>query len=97
MSDQRVPSFETVPTLKERGIDLSIGTWRGLGVRRGTPQHVLETLVDITRKAVEEPSFREALARSNIGFVYAEAGDFEAAIARDREIFRQLVTRLQLN
>lgn len=33
MSDGRVPGFESVPTLKERGVDLSIGTWRGLGVR----------------------------------------------------------------
>ena len=86
-----------MPTLKERGIDLSIGTWRGLGLRKGTPEPVVEALADIARKAAEEPGFREALARSNLGFAYAEARDFDAKIARDRESFRQLVAKLQLN
>lgn len=31
MADKRVKGFDKVPTAKERGIDLSIGTWRGLG------------------------------------------------------------------
>jgi tripartite-type tricarboxylate transporter receptor subunit TctC len=97
MSDSRVPGFEDAPTLKERGIDLSIGTWRGLGVRKGTPEPVAETLAAITRKVVEEPAFREALARSNLGFAFAEAGAFDAAIARDRESFKQQVARLQIN
>ena len=91
MADSRAPGFEDVPTLKERGIDLSIGTWRGLGLRKGTPEPVAETLADIARKVADEPSFREALARSNLGLVYAEARDFDAVIARDREVFRQLV------
>ena len=29
-----------VPTLKEKGVDLSIGTWRGLIVSQKTPQDV---------------------------------------------------------
>lgn len=96
MSEARVPGLENVPTLKERGIDLAIGTWRGLGVRRGTPEPVVEALAAIARKVVEEPAFRDALARSNLGYAFAEAGDFDAAIARDRESLRQLVARLQL-
>jgi putative tricarboxylic transport membrane protein len=96
MSDNRAPGFEDVPTLKERGIDLSIGTWRGLGLRKGTPEPVAEALAAIARKVAEEPSFREALARSNLGHAFAEAGAFDAAIARDREAFKQLVARLQL-
>ena len=76
---------------------MSIGTWRGLGVRKGTPEPAVEALADIARKVADEPSFREALARSNLGQAYAEAGEFDATIARDREVFRQLVARLRLN
>jgi tripartite-type tricarboxylate transporter receptor subunit TctC len=97
MSDARLPGFENVPTLKERGIDLSIGTWRGLGVRKGTPEPVMEALAAVAAKVVEEPAFREALARSNLGHAYAGAGEFDAAIAKGREFFRPLVARLQLN
>ena len=49
--------------LKERGVDLSTGTWRGLAVRRGTPPDVAAALAAIARGAAAEPGFREALAR----------------------------------
>lgn len=97
MSDARAPGFEGAPTLKERGIDLTIGTWRGLGLRNGTPEPVAAALADIARKAAAEPGFREALARGNIGFAFAEAGEFDAAIARDRAAFKELVARLGIN
>ena len=32
MAEERVEGFETVPTLEEKGLDISIGTWRGLAV-----------------------------------------------------------------
>src|SRR4030095_11348036 len=41
MADQRLKGFDKVPTLKERNIDLSIGTWRGLAVNKGTPPEIL--------------------------------------------------------
>ena len=50
MSDKRLKGFDTVPTLKERGIDLSIGTWRGLAAPKGTPADVLAVLAEATRK-----------------------------------------------
>lgn len=97
MADTRAPGFEDAPTLKERGIDLSIGTWRGLGLRKGTPEPAAEALAGIARKAVEEPGFKEALARGNLGLAYAEARDFDAAVARDRAAFKELVARLGIN
>jgi tripartite-type tricarboxylate transporter receptor subunit TctC len=86
--------FESVPTLKERGIDLSIGTWRGLGAPRGTPADVLAILADVTRKSAQEPVFRDALDRLGMGNAYADADTFRAEMKRDNERFKQLVTSL---
>ncbi len=96
MADARLPTFENVPTLKERGVDLSIGTWRGLAVRRDTPQQAVDALAEITRRITADTGFREAVSRSNLALVYADGRDFEATINRDRTLFRQLVTKLQL-
>lgn len=96
MADDRVPGFGAVPTLKERGVDLAIGTWRGLGVARATPAPVVEVLADIAHKAAAEPGFKEALAKVNLGYSYADAAPFDAHIAKDREFFRELTGRLQL-
>ena len=96
MADRRVKGFDNVPTLKERGIDLSIGTWRGLGAPKGTPPEVLAVLADATRKSAEEPVLREALDRLSMGYAYADAETFRAAMKQDNEVFRQLVNRLGL-
>ena len=94
MADQRLKGFDKVPTLKERGIDLSIGTWRGLAAPKGTPADVLATLTEATRKCADEPVLREALDRLSMGFAYADAETFRANMKRDNEQFKALVTKL---
>ena len=94
MSDQRVKGFDKVPTLKERGIDLSIGTWRGLAAPKGTPSDVLATLTEATRKSADEPVLRDALDRLSMGFAYADAETFRANMKRDNDLFKAMITRL---
>ncbi|MDB5930096.1 MAG: hypothetical protein JWR60_1803 [Polaromonas sp.] len=96
MADQRVKGFDSVPTLKERKIDLSIGTWRGLGVVKGTPPEVVESIKVMTRKAAEEPIMREVMDKLNLGYSYAEGAAFKEQMVRDNETFKQLVTKLNL-
>lgn len=96
MSDRRAAPYDAVPTLKELGHDLSIGTWRGLAVPRATPQPVVDALTAITRAVSGEPGFRDAMGRANLGYAFAEAAEFDADIARDRALFGPLIERLQL-
>ncbi|HSW03454.1 Bug family tripartite tricarboxylate transporter substrate binding protein [Aquabacterium sp.] len=94
MADQRLKGFDRVPTLKERGIDLAIGTWRGLAAPKGTPPEVIAVLVEATRKSADEAVLKEALDRLSMGQSYAEAETFRAGMKRDNEVFKQLVTKL---
>ena len=94
MADKRVPGFDKVPTLKERNIDLVIGTWRGIAAPKGTPPQVVAYLKDLALKASSEPSFRETLAKQNLGFVYADDVAFKAVIAKDNTYFKSLIEKL---
>ncbi len=96
MSDQRLKGFEKVPTLKERNIDLAIGAWRGLAAPKATPPEVVVILKAATRKAAEEPSFKESLDKLNLGYAYADADAFRAAMQKDSDMFRQLIVKLGL-
>lgn len=96
MADQRVKGFDNVPTLKERKIDLSIGTWRGLGVAKGTPPEIVENIKAMTRKAANEPIMREVMDKLNLGYSYADDVAFKAQLIRDNNAFKQLVTKLNL-
>lgn len=89
---QRLKRFDKVLTLKERNIDLSIGTWRGLAVHKATSPEVAGVLRTMARKGAEEPMFREQLDKLNLGFSYLDA--FGKAMQRDHEYFKQLVQKL---
>lgn len=97
MADQRVGGlFEKVPTLKERGIDLSIGVWRGLAVPRATPPDIVATLGTVAARTADDAAFREVLAKANLGWAYADAAAFQKVIDRDRAFYAELVPRLGL-
>lgn len=76
MNDERLPGFEDVPTLKEKGIDVSFGTWRGLGVPKNTPEDVRQILHDAFKKGMETEDFKKFAADMGLGLSYMSADDF---------------------
>ncbi|MDN6884965.1 tripartite tricarboxylate transporter substrate binding protein [Variovorax sp. CAN2819] len=94
MADKRLPAFDKVPTAKERGIDISIGTWRGLGAPKNTPPEVMARLRDIAARTAKEPALREVMDKQNLGYVYTDGAAFKETLAKDNEYFRQLITKL---
>jgi len=97
MADQRLPGlYEKVPTFKERGVDLSVGTWRGLGVPIGTPPDVVKVLRDLTRKTVEDPAFKEAMAKNNLLVSYMEGEQFKPFMSAQSDYFKKLLTKVTI-
>ena len=96
MADQRIKTFDKVPTLKERNVNLSIAAWRGLGVPKATPMAVVDTLRAATRKAAEDPALRESLEKNNLGYAYLDAPEFAVAIRSENDYFRELVRKFPM-
>lgn len=95
MSDQRLDGiFANTPTLKERKIDLSIGVWRGLAVPKGTPADVVDVLKVTARKTAAEASYKDTLAKANLGEAYLDAAPFKMAIEGERESFKKVLSKL---
>ncbi len=95
MAEQRIQAgWEAVPTLKERGIDLLIGGWRGLVVPRNTPDAVVQTLRKAMALTLKDPVLRETMAKQNMGEGYLDQPEFKAVIDRDNAVFKQLVDKL---
>ncbi|MGH8833232.1 MAG: tripartite tricarboxylate transporter substrate binding protein [Polaromonas sp.] len=96
MADQRVKGFEKVPTLKERNIDLTIGTWRGIAAPKNTPPEVVSYLKALTAKAANEPALRDVMEKQNLGFAYADDAVFKANMAKDSAYFKTLLAKLNI-
>jgi len=97
MADQRLPGlYEAVPTFKERGVGVSVGTWRGLGVPTGTPPDVVKFLRDVTRKTVDDPAFKDAMNKNNLLVSYMEGDQFKSFMAAQSDSFKDLLTKVKV-
>ena len=97
LSDQRISgALGHVPTLKERKIDLVMGTWRGLAAPKGIPADVLSKLSAIALKTANESAVKEAMEKQNLGYSVADGEDFRKQIATDSLKFKQLIDQMGL-
>jgi len=96
MADKRLKGFEKIPTAKERGVDLTIGTWRGLAAPKNTPPEVMAKLREITAKTASEQSLKDVMDKQNLGYVYTDGALFKETLAKDNIYFKELITKLNL-
>jgi len=94
MSDKRLPAFDNIPTLKERGIDVALGAWRGLAAPKGTPPEVIDYLKVVAEKTAKDPAFIESLQKLNLGYSYADANTFKAQMVSDSTFFKALIDKI---
>jgi tripartite-type tricarboxylate transporter receptor subunit TctC len=97
MAERRLPApYDKVVTFKEKGTDLVLGTWRGLGVPLNTPPEVVKYLRDATRKTAEDPAFREALVKANLQPAYMDGEAFQAFMNSQSAYFKSLLATVDL-
>lgn len=97
MAPERLEAIPDIPTCKELGYDISIGTWRGLGVPKDTPDEIVNKLYEIFSKAAESDSFKEFMNSNNNVIEVLDSKEFEAKMASDNELFKSLISDLGLN
>jgi tripartite-type tricarboxylate transporter receptor subunit TctC len=73
----RHASYPGIPTFKELGYkDVEYYIWAGMFAPRGTPDSVLKVLRDAARGAVQDPQFRNAMAKVDSLVDYKDAPEF---------------------
>lgn len=68
--EKRLEKFPDAPTLKELGLDIVQNSPFGIGAPRDTPPEVVAKLHDAFKKAMEDPSYVQALARYDMVPMY---------------------------
>lgn len=96
MSDQRVKTMPNVQTLKEQGVDITIGTWRGLAVPKGTSPKVVKTLHDAFKKAMAEKAFTNFMNKTGLGIGYMSSEAYKANLKVESDNFGILINKLGL-
>ncbi|WP_426959679.1 Bug family tripartite tricarboxylate transporter substrate binding protein [Muricoccus radiodurans] len=74
-----------IPTLKESGIDITIGNWRGLFAPPGISAEVRANHTRFATELNALPAWRQLLETRGWDNAFLAGGDFEAFLARDIE------------
>jgi tripartite-type tricarboxylate transporter receptor subunit TctC len=73
---ERSKSLPDVPTLKERGFDVTYYLWVGLFALKGTPAPILSALSAALDQTGKNPQFAAAIANLGLEPTYLSAADF---------------------
>ncbi|HXG04089.1 MAG TPA: tripartite tricarboxylate transporter substrate binding protein [Candidatus Binatia bacterium] len=77
MADKRDPAFD-VPTLKELGINWSIGAWRGIALPKGTSPDIVAVYEKALEKVVKNKEFVDFMQKAPFGILWKGSKDFAA-------------------
>ena len=81
MADERLSALPNTPTLKEKGINASFATVRGVVVLKGTPQAAIDKLEAGFLKAMKHPVYQNYLTGAGL-----DSSSVSGAAAWDMEI-----------
>jgi tripartite-type tricarboxylate transporter receptor subunit TctC len=94
-SENRMPDFPSVQTVREQGIEFTMGQWRGLAAPRGTPPEVVRILHDAFRKGMEDPVFIKNAADMSVALAYLGPVEFGKLMAADHQRYAKLVAEIK--
>jgi len=90
----RTKNWPDVPTLKETGIDIVSNSPFGIAGPAGMDPAVVKVLHDAFKRGMEEPSYREAMAKFDQEPFYLGSADYHAyalrAIAEEKRLVQEL-------
>jgi len=90
-SAKRQETWEEAPTFNEQGITVEIGAWWGIGVPKGTPKDIVDTLAGLFGKAIQSESTRAFLKDRGFEWNYLDRGDFADWLNRMNDVFENAV------
>lgn len=95
MSDKRSAILPDVPTVKEKGIDLSIGTWRAIGGPASMPEEAVKVLHDAFAKGMQEKAFIDFMSSRGLTIRYMNTRDLTEFVARERPQYEALAAEIK--
>jgi tripartite-type tricarboxylate transporter receptor subunit TctC len=94
--EKRLAKFPDAPTLKELGLNIVQNSPFGIGAPKGTPPAVVKRLHDAFKKAMEDPSYVQALARYDMLPIYMDSAQYRRFAQETFNREKALVEKLGL-
>jgi tripartite-type tricarboxylate transporter receptor subunit TctC len=92
ISPDRNPALPEIPTMREQGLNMVVGSWQGLFVPQGTPQPVVGKLFTVGQQMMKDPQVVKRMADGGVTIVTSKSpADFVAFVKSETERFGQVI------
>jgi tripartite-type tricarboxylate transporter receptor subunit TctC len=92
ISPARNPAYPEIPTMREQGLNMVVGSWQGLFVPKGTPQPVVDKLFRVGVEMMKDPQVVKRLGDSGITIVTSKSpAEFVAFLKAETDRFAKAV------
>lgn len=93
-ADSRQALYNDIPTFRENGVDLVIGSFHIVFAPKGTPAELQAKLADALAKTMKEPELEQQMSLSNLGIANMNQKDTARFLAQQDELYRRLIEEL---
>lgn len=97
--DERIEELDElkdVPTTVEKGVDMTVGSWRGFMIKKGAPEEVKEHLIQQMKDAFETEEYSQFAEENyvNIGEEYLGPEEFKEKMENEYKEFDKISKEL---
>jgi tripartite-type tricarboxylate transporter receptor subunit TctC len=97
MSDERIPAFPNIPTVKEQiGKTFEGGAWRGIAGPKGLPQDIVQSLEKALKEIYDSKEFKDAMTARGFGMRWRTSAEFTAFLKEHEEFTARIMTALNM-
>jgi len=90
-AESRSPMYADLPTFRENGVDLVIGSFHAVYAPRDTPRDVLLVLENAAQKAMRDPALLEQMKAAGLGHASMNLKESAAFIADQDAVYREVI------
>jgi len=93
-TEKRDPILPNLKTLREQGIDLVYGLYRGVAAPKGTPKDVIKTYEAAFEKAMKDPKVKKALDEKGTWIVYQNSEDYRKFFQKEFDDHKKVAIKI---
>lgn len=93
---ERLSNFSEVPTLKEKGYDITFGSARALVAPKGTPQEIIDYLHDLFKAAMESQEHIDKANNANLPIKYMGPKELKEYMDNEEIYLKEIKPKLNL-
>jgi tripartite-type tricarboxylate transporter receptor subunit TctC len=92
VSAERNAAYPEIPTMREQGLDMVVGSWQGIFVPVGTPKPVVDKLFKVSHEMMKDPQVVKRLGESGIQIVTSKSpADFVKFVKEETARFGKVI------